>query len=70
MDKSLLQQVPVYRVPFAEGGMSRDEEIGFHMFIVSMRNPVGSELYAVQQSRDWLEKNLTPAEKRMFNFVE
>jgi hypothetical protein len=58
----------VFRVALSEGGMGRDEEIGLHMFIVNMTPKGPADSFAVEQSRDWLEKNLTPAEKRQMDY--
>jgi hypothetical protein len=57
-----------FRVALSEGGMTRDEEIGLHMFIVNMSPKSPADSFAVEQSRDWLEKNLTPAEKRQMDY--
>jgi hypothetical protein len=58
----------VFRVALSEGGMTRDEEIGLHMFIVNMSPKSPADSFAVEQSRDWLERNLTPAEKRQMDY--
>ena len=68
MDKDIRQPRPMYRLGFSDGGMTRDEEIAFHMFIVNMTPKGPSDAYAVEQSRDWLLKNLTPAEQRQMDF--
>lgn len=58
----------VFRIALSEGGMTRDEEIAFHLFIVNMSPKTDSDAFAVEQSRDWLMKNLTPAEQRSMDF--
>lgn len=68
MDKDIRQPRPMYRLGFSDGGMTRDEEIAFHLFIVNMSPKGPSDAYAVEQSRDWLLKNLTPAEQRQMDF--
>lgn len=68
MDKDIRQPRPMFRVAYSEGGMTRDEEIAFHLFIVNMTPKGPSDAYAVEQSRDWLLKNLTPAEQRQMDF--
>lgn len=68
MDASLLQPNQSLRIKLKEGGMTRDEEIAFHLFIVNMSPKGPSDAYAVEQSRDWLLKNLTPAEQRQMDF--
>ena len=69
IDKDIRQPTErKFRIELAEGGMDRDQEILFHLFIVNMSPKTDSDSYAVEQSRDWLMKNLTPAEQRQLDF--
>jgi len=69
IEKDLRQpEEPEFRMMLASSGMTRDQEIGMHLFILDSATGPGSisgdHLLAVEESEKWLEENLTPAEKR------
>ena len=68
-DKDIRQPVEKeFRILLADSGMSRDQEIGFHLFIINSGVGPGAmsgdHLQAIEESEKWLDENLTPAEKR------
>lgn len=71
MDKDIRQPVKrTYRLSFDEGGSARDKEIGFLMQIINMSPLTPEDAFYVEEAREKLSKMLTPAEKRLFKFVE
>lgn len=71
MDKDIRQPVPrTYRLSFEDGGSARDKEIGFLLQIINLSPLTPQDAFYVEEAREKLSKMLTPAEKRMFNFVE
>lgn len=68
MDKDLRQPIPMLRIHMEDGGMTRDQQIEFHLWLANMRPTEGQGIWAVESARNWLEKNLTEAEKRIFNY--
>lgn len=73
IEKDIRQpEEPKFRILLADSGMTRDQEIGLHMWIIGTGSGPGSmsgdHLKAIEDSQNWLEENLTPAEKRQFGF--
>lgn len=73
IEKDIRQpEEPKFRILLADSGMTRDQEIGLHMWIIGTGTGPGSmsgdHLKAIEDSQNWLEENLTPAEKRQFGF--
>jgi len=72
MDNDLRQpEKPRLVIELADSGMTRDQEIGFHLFIIGSGvgpggGMSGDQILAIEQSQKWLLENLTDAEKRKY----
>ena len=72
MDNDIRQpEKPKFILELADAGMTRDQEIGLHLFIIGSGvgpggGMSGDQIYAIEQSEKWLLENLSDTEKRKY----
>jgi len=72
MDNDIRQpEKPRLVIELADSGMTRDQEIGFHLFIIGSGvgpggGMSGDQIYAIEESQKWLLENLSDTEKRKY----
>ena len=72
MDNDIRQpEKPRLIIELADSGMTRDQEIGFHLFIIGSGvgpggGMSGDQILAIEQSEKWLMENLSDTEKRKY----
>ena len=71
MDQPLnMQTVPTVRYLYNEGGSVRENTIGFYLSLIHS-SPRTADMHPfLIEAYDWLDNNLTPAEKRQFGFIK
>lgn len=63
------QSLQSLRSAFNDGGSVRDNTIGFYLSIIQM-SPRTADMHPyIEEAYNWLDKNLTPAEKRQFGYL-